>query len=139
MVIMFVIDLNQLVMEIVKYKHIEGACDFELELEVNHRKSVYFICPKCNWTSEFIPIENYDRTDSFNLNPFKVVDESLFEVQKTTKRRKSTSTKRKGSSKVVKLNKGAMKICNRAYSFNYKSMKEIKTLSQQKKENHDTR
>lgn len=34
-------------MAVIKYKHNEGACDFELDVEVNHLKSIYFKCPRC--------------------------------------------------------------------------------------------
>ena len=120
---------------IVTYKHKEGACDFTLELDVEHHKSVYFICPKCNWTSEFIPTEDYDNSDAFELNPFKVIDESLFEViKKPARKSKGTTKTTKTRTKVVKLKKGAMETCNRAYSFNYKASLKIKETLKNRKD-----
>ncbi len=119
-------------MEIVKYHHAEGDCTFELELEVEHRKSVYFRCPTCVWISEFRPIENYDSVDSFNLNSFKVVDESLFEP---IKKLRKTKTKRNTNGKVrtIKLNPVGQDV----YRFNFSSKQVIKQIIKDRKNEDD--
>jgi phage terminase large subunit GpA-like protein len=114
-------------MAIIKYKHNEGSCEFKLDVDVNHTKSIYFKCPHCGWISEFIP-ENesiYDATDNFELNSFKVLDESLFAPVKSRK----TTSKRAGTKRnkvlKMKLPKNVKDVNRTIYSFNYKDKQKL--------------
>ena len=115
-------------MAIVKYTHAEGEGNFELELEVNHTKSIYIHCPRCKWLSEFRPKDEsiYDPTDNFKLNKFKVLDESLFAPVKAVRKTRKTTGSKKTKVLTMKLPKNVKEVNKTVYSFNYKTKMKLK-------------
>ena len=89
-------------MAVVTYKHENGACDFQADMEVGHRKLIVFRCPKCEWIAAFIPTIDYDSTGDFEHSSFTPVDPSLFIHKPKGGRRvgnKANSTNRKAKHK----------------------------------------
>ena len=126
---------------LVTYIHSEGNCTFELELEVNHRKSVYFLCPKCKWLSEFVAKTNPDSDDTFAINSFKIVDDDIRDlINKQGKKKKISRTPKRGEGvtkrkpRVEKLSVGKT-----VFNFSYKTKLKIKELTDKTKRNETDR
>ena len=93
-------------MAVVTYKHENGACDFQADMEVGHRKLIVFRCPKCEWISAFIPTEDYDSTGDFEHSHFEPIDPSIFSMKPKGGRRganRTNSTRKAKASKKAKV------------------------------------